>query len=106
MFWIAVLFVPVGVGPTKPDHLAWLTVQVPFNQMDMPICPLKSQIAGSTGHPDLCALCGVLWSAAALQRRPPAAPAAGCAALAPRVSFIPGNFPVLWATKIGLEMQH
>ncbi|KAK2098785.1 hypothetical protein P7K49_024236 [Saguinus oedipus] len=32
--------------------LVWLTVQVPFNQMDMPICPSKSQIAGLTGHPD------------------------------------------------------
>ena len=64
--------------PFPWNLLAWLTVQVLFNQMDMPICPLKSQIAGSTGHPDLCALCGELWSAAALQLRPPAAPAAGC----------------------------
>ncbi|KAK2101124.1 hypothetical protein P7K49_022472 [Saguinus oedipus] len=32
--------------------LVWLIVQVPFNQMDMPICPSKSQIASLTGHPD------------------------------------------------------
>ena len=52
--------------------LAWLTVQVPFS---LKFSPLKSQIAGSTGHPDQCALCGALWSAAALQRRLPAASA-------------------------------
>ncbi|KAK2086089.1 ATP-binding cassette sub- B member 10, mitochondrial [Saguinus oedipus] len=45
--------------PTTPAQitlprklLVWLIVQVPFNQMDMPICPSKSQIAGLTGHPD------------------------------------------------------
>ncbi|KAK2101663.1 hypothetical protein P7K49_019329 [Saguinus oedipus] len=32
--------------------LVWLIVQVLFNQMDMPICPSKSQIACLTGHPD------------------------------------------------------
>ena len=68
------------------------------------ICPLKSQISGSTGHPDQCALCRALWSTAALQHRPPAAPAK-TALLASHVSFIPGNFPVLWATKIHLEMR-
>ena len=39
--------------------LVWLTVWVPFNQMDMLICPPKSQIASLTGHPDQCVLCGV-----------------------------------------------
>ncbi|KAK2115053.1 Serine/threonine-protein kinase Nek1 [Saguinus oedipus] len=45
--------------PTTPAQitlprklLVWLIVQVPFNQMNMPICPSKSQIAGLTGHPD------------------------------------------------------
>ncbi|KAK2115756.1 hypothetical protein P7K49_006382 [Saguinus oedipus] len=45
--------------PTTPAQitlpmklLVWLTVQVPFNQMDMPICPSNSQIASLTGHPD------------------------------------------------------
>ncbi|KAK2109112.1 hypothetical protein P7K49_014277 [Saguinus oedipus] len=45
--------------PTTPAQitlprklLVWLIVQVPFNQMDMPVCPSKSQIAGLTGHPD------------------------------------------------------
>ncbi|KAK2120917.1 hypothetical protein P7K49_002303 [Saguinus oedipus] len=45
--------------PTTPAQitlprklLVWHIVQVPFNQMDMPICPSKSQIAGLTGHPD------------------------------------------------------
>ena len=56
--------------PFPWNLLAWLLVQVPFNQMDMPICPLQSQIAGSTGHLDQCALCGALCSAAALQHRP------------------------------------
>ncbi|KAK2114267.1 hypothetical protein P7K49_008533 [Saguinus oedipus] len=32
--------------------LVWLIVQVPFNQMNMPICASKSQIAGLSGHPD------------------------------------------------------
>ncbi|KAK2116040.1 hypothetical protein P7K49_006666, partial [Saguinus oedipus] len=32
--------------------LVWLTIQVLFNQMDMSICPPKTQIASSTGHPD------------------------------------------------------
>ena len=36
------------------------TVQVPFSQIDMPVCPLKSQISSSTGHPDKRALCGAL----------------------------------------------
>ena len=58
--------------PFPWNLLAWPTVQVPFNQLDTPICPLKSQIAGSTGHLDLCALGGVLWTAAA-------APATECA---------------------------
>ena len=64
--------------PFPWNLLTWLTVQVPFNQMDMPICSLKSQIAGSTGHPDHCTLCRALWSAAVLQRRPPAALVTGC----------------------------
>ncbi|KAK2101581.1 Ovostatin 2 [Saguinus oedipus] len=45
--------------PTAPAQitfprnlLVWLIVQIPFNQMDMPICPSKSQIASLTGHPD------------------------------------------------------
>ncbi|KAK2097978.1 hypothetical protein P7K49_023429 [Saguinus oedipus] len=45
--------------PTAPAQitlprklLVWLIVHVPFNQMDMPICPSKSEIAGLTGHPD------------------------------------------------------
>ncbi|KAK2118967.1 LIM domain only protein 7 [Saguinus oedipus] len=47
---------PLPTAPaqiTFPRNLLfWLIVQVPFNQMDMPICPSKSQIAGLTGHPD------------------------------------------------------
>ncbi|KAK2093675.1 hypothetical protein P7K49_027413 [Saguinus oedipus] len=45
--------------PTAPAQimlprnlLVWLTVQVPLNQMDMLICPPKSQTASLTGHPD------------------------------------------------------
>ncbi|KAK2096683.1 hypothetical protein P7K49_025717, partial [Saguinus oedipus] len=45
--------------PTTPAQitlprklLVWLIVQVLFNQMNMPICPSKSQIASLTGHPD------------------------------------------------------
>ncbi|KAK2093494.1 hypothetical protein P7K49_027232 [Saguinus oedipus] len=45
--------------PTAPAQitfprnlLVWLIVQVLFNQVDMPICPSKSQIAGLTGHPN------------------------------------------------------
>ena len=45
--------------PLPRNLLVWLTVQVPFNQMDMLICPPKSQIAGLTGHQDQCILCGV-----------------------------------------------
>ena len=78
--------------------LGWLTVQVPFS---LKFSPLKFQVAGSTGHPDQCALCGALCSAAA--------PAAGYTSqnlcLASCVYFIPGNFPVLWATKVRLEMS-
>ncbi|KAK2092315.1 hypothetical protein P7K49_028843 [Saguinus oedipus] len=37
---------------TPRKLLVWLTVQVPFNQMDVPICPSNSQIAGLTGRPD------------------------------------------------------
>ncbi|KAK2115830.1 A disintegrin and metalloproteinase with thrombospondin motifs 3 [Saguinus oedipus] len=48
--------VPLPTAPaqiTLPRKLlVWLIVQVPFNQMDMPICPSKSQIASLTGHPD------------------------------------------------------
>ena len=73
-------FCPTALAqkPFPWNLLAWLAVQVLFNQMDMPICPLKSQIAGSTGYLDPCTLCGALWSTAALQRQPPAAPATGC----------------------------
>ena len=56
--------------PLPRNLLVWLTVQVPFNQMDMLICPPKSQIAGLAGHPDQCVLCGVLRSAAALHHQP------------------------------------
>ena len=75
--WNCRFVFPIALAqtPFSWNLLAWLTVQVPFSQMDMPICPLKSQIAGSTGHPDQCALCRALRSAAALQRRLPAAPA-------------------------------
>ena len=48
--------------------LGWLTVQVPFS---LKFSSLKSQVAGSTGHPDQCALCGVLCSTAALRREVP-----------------------------------
>ena len=83
--------------------LGWLTIQLPFS---LKFSPLKSQIASSTGHSDQCVLCGALCSATALQRQLPAAPAASCTSqnlcLASRVSSIPRNFPVLWATKIRL----
>ena len=92
------------ICPYNP--LGWPTVQVSFS---LKFSPLKSQISGSTGHPDQCSLCGALCSATALQRQPPATPATSCTSqnlcLASQVSFIPGNFPVLWATKIRLEMQ-
>ncbi|KAK2101652.1 hypothetical protein P7K49_019318 [Saguinus oedipus] len=45
--------------PTAPaqislarNFLVWLTIQVPFNQIDMSIFTAKSQIAGLTRHPD------------------------------------------------------
>ena len=57
--------------------LAWLTVQVLFS---LKFSPLKSQIAGSTGHLDQCALCRAQCSAAVLRcglppHRLPATPA-------------------------------
>ncbi|KAK2082941.1 hypothetical protein P7K49_038177 [Saguinus oedipus] len=55
--------VPLPTAPaqiTFPRNLlVWLIVQVPFNQMDMPICPSKSHIAGLTGHPDQRVPCRV-----------------------------------------------
>ena len=86
------------ICPCNP--LGWATVQVSFS---LKISPLKSQVAGSTGHPDKHALWGLLGRAG--RRRP------GCrlrqADLLPGVPcpFILGSFPVLWATKISLEMQ-
>ena len=84
--------------------LGWLTVQVPFS---LKFSPPKSQVAGPTGHPDECAFSGPLCSATTV--RATAAPAAGCASqnlcLASHISSIPRNFPVLWATKIRLEMR-
>ena len=82
----------------------WLTVQVPFS---LKFSPPKSQVASPTGHPDERALCRALCSAATA--RAATAPAAGCTrqnlCLASRVSSIPRNFPILWATKIRLEMR-
>ena len=72
--------------------LAWLTVQVPFS---LKFSPLKSQIAGSTGHPDQCALCGALWSAATA----PATRCTGCQLHQPKPLpgilhlFYPWEFP-------------
>ncbi|KAK2094871.1 hypothetical protein P7K49_026331 [Saguinus oedipus] len=40
--------------------LVCLIVQDPFNKMDMPIYPSKSQTARLTGHPDQSVLCPVL----------------------------------------------
>ena len=83
------------------NPLGWATVQVSFS---LKSSPLKSQVAGSTRHPDKHALWGLLGRAG---RRCP-----GCrlrqADLLPGVPclFILGSFPVLWATKISLEMQH
>ena len=48
--------------------LGWLSVQVPFS---LKFSPLKTQVAGSTGPPDQCALCGSLCSATVLQRGQP-----------------------------------
>ena len=81
--------------------LGWLTVQVAFS---LKFGPLKSQVASSTGHLNKRNLWGALGRAG--RRRP------GCrlrqADLLPGVPclFILGSFPVLWATKISLEMQH
>ena len=86
------------ICPCNP--LGWATVQVSFS---LKSSPLKSQVAGSTGHPDTRALWGLLGRAG--RRRP------GCrlcqADLLPGVPclFILGSFSVLWATKISLEMQ-
>ena len=87
------------IFPCNP--LGWATVQVSFS---LKSSPLKSQVAGSTRHPDKRALWGLLGRAG--RSRP------GCrlcqADLLPGVPclFILGSFPVLWATKISLEMQH
>ena len=58
-----------------------------FNRAPGPVCFVGSTVVRR------CAACLLL-----------AAPAK-TSALASHVSFIPGNFPVLWATKIRLEMQ-
>ena len=87
------------ICPCNPP--GWATVQVSFS---LKSSPLKSHVAGSTRHPDKRALWGLLGRAG--HRRP------GCqlrqADLLPGVLclFILGSFPVLWATKISLEMQH
>ena len=46
---------PLTLCPCNP--LGWPTVRVPFSLM---FSPLKSQVAGSTGHPDKRALWGAL----------------------------------------------
>ena len=83
------------------NPLGWATVHVSFSLKKS--SPVKSQVAGSTAHPDERALWGLLGRAGCC--RP------GCwlrqADLLPGVPclFIVESFPVLWATKIGLEMQ-
>ncbi|KAK2118311.1 hypothetical protein P7K49_005198 [Saguinus oedipus] len=71
--------------PTTPAQitlprklLVWLIVQVPFNQMNIAICPSKSQIAGLTGHPDQLVLRRVSLRRWPKRRREPAA-LASCA---------------------------
>ncbi|KAK2096069.1 hypothetical protein P7K49_025103 [Saguinus oedipus] len=90
--------------PTAPAHitiprnvLVWLIVQVPLNQMDMPICPSKSQIAGLTGHPDQSVLCRVPLRCQKRLREP--------AVLASRVSPTPGTFNALWAKNVNPRMR-
>ena len=82
------------------NTLGWPTVQVPFS---LKSSPLKSQVASSTGLLDKCALWGALGRAG---RCHPscwlcqAVPLPGV----PRLLYS-WEFPVLWATKISLEMQ-
>ena len=79
------------------NPLGWATVQVSFS---LKSSPLKSQVAGSTGHPDNRVLWGLLGRVGCHL--------SGCwlhqVDLLPGVLclFILGSFPVLWATKISL----
>ena len=93
------------VCPTALSHmlcpcnpLGWPTAQVPFS---LKFSPLKSQVAVSTRHLDKRALWGSLGRAG--RRHPGFLRQSLC--LVSHVSFILGNFPVLWATKISLKMQ-
>ena len=80
-------------------------------------CPSPVQSDGYTNLPSQVSDCRLnraprpvrfVWSCSATTARAAAALAAGCTSqnlcLVSRVSFIPRNFPVLWETKIRLEM--
>ena len=69
--------------------------------MNMLICPPKSQFTSLTGT-QTSVFCAEYHCAGMPAEM--AAPAK-TVALASRVSPTPGNFPILWATKIHMEMQ-
>ena len=102
-FEIAVLFIPLGYPKCSVPAIPWAG---PLSKS----CSVSSPALSSLRLPvqqgtQTCTPCGEHWVALAA-----ATPAASFArqryCLASHVSFILGNFPILWATKISLEMQH
>ena len=102
LFEIAVLFVPLCYLKRFVSGISWAGSLTKSHSVSSPALSslrLPVQQGTRTSTP-----CGERWVGPSA-----ATPAAGFArqryCLASRVSFILGNFPVLWATKISLEMQ-
>ena len=101
-FEIAVLFVPLGYPRRSVPAIPWAGPLSKSRSVSSPaLSSLRLLVQQGTWT---SAPCGKRWVGPAT-----ATPAAGFArqryCLASHVSFILGNFPVLWATKISLEMQ-
>ena len=101
-FEIAVLFIPLGYPKRSVPAIPWAGPLSKSRSVSSPaLSRLRLPVQQGTRT---CAPCGECWVGPAA-----ATLAAGFArqkyCLASRVFFILGNFPVLWATKISLEMQ-
>ena len=101
-FGITILSVPLGYPKRSVPAISWAGPLSKSRSVSSPALSclrLLVQQGTRTSAP-----CGERWVGLAA-----ATPAAGFArqsyCLASRVSFMLGNFPVLWTTKISLEMQ-
>ena len=101
-FKIVVLFVPLGYPRCSVPAIPWAGLLSKSRSVSSPA--LSSLRLLIQQGPQTCVPCGERWVGPAAST-PAASFARQRYCLAFRVSFILGNFLVLWATKISLEIQ-